>query len=79
MKFRIKIVKKRPGRALERRPRDQMSPGQAQKRQDDENHGSGTPLGTLHGASFEGPTRSRSVAEGVLTKSQMRIARKSDF
>ena len=47
--------------------------------QDDENHGSWKPLGTLHGASFEGPTRSRSVAEGVLNKSQMRIARKNDF
>ena len=46
--------------------------------QDDENHGSWTPLGTLRGASFESPTRPRSVAEGVLTKSQMRIARKCD-
>ena len=28
-KFLTKIVKKRPGRALERGPRDQMTPGQA--------------------------------------------------
>ena len=39
-KFCLKFIKKRPGRALERGPGDQMAPGRAQKLQEDENHGS---------------------------------------
>ena len=46
-------MKIRPGSSLERGHRTQLAPGTAQKLQEDENHGSWTPLGTLPWVSFK--------------------------
>ena len=59
-----KIVKKRARRALERGPRVQMAPGQAYKLQEDENHGSATPLECSLGSNLKAKHGSEEFQKG---------------